>query len=72
MHLGCSPTRCARTRPLHSRRCSTYRRWLPGLRGYLDRHGLDGLYAQMDALAELDASAREQRLETLLAADSSG
>jgi len=51
---------------------STYRRWLPGLRGYLDQHGLDGLYAQMDALAELDESAREQRLEALLAADPSG
>ncbi len=45
---------------------TTYRRWLPGMLWYLDRYGLEGLYAQMSMLEALSQDAREQRLEAWL------
>jgi predicted aminopeptidase len=45
---------------------TTYRRWLPALVWYIDAHGLDDFYTQMDALAQLDPAERERRLEQWL------
>jgi len=56
-------------RPLnnaHLASVATYRRWLPGLRWLLEARGLDGFYAEMTALAELDLSERRVRLEEWL------
>lgn len=47
---------------------TTYRRWLPGLLWYIDAHGLDAFYAQMDELEQLDPAERERRLEQWLMA----
>ena len=50
---------------------ATYRRWLPGLSWYLERHGLEALYAQMERLEDLSVEERERELEAWLeAADS--
>jgi predicted aminopeptidase len=42
---------------------ATYRRWLPGLNWYLEHHGLEELYAQMDLLEALGMEDRERKLE---------
>jgi predicted aminopeptidase len=47
---------------------ATYRRWLPGLRWYIDQHGLEALYDEMDELGDLGPAERELRLERWLAA----
>ncbi|HSG65354.1 MAG TPA: aminopeptidase [Gammaproteobacteria bacterium] len=52
---------------------ATYRRWLPGLSWYLERNGLEALYAQMERLEALGARERERELEAWLdAADPAG
>ncbi len=53
------------SRPLnnaHLASVATYRFWLPGLRWLLESRGLDGFYAEVEALGEL---APEQRHESL-------
>jgi len=46
---------------------STYRRWLPGLIAFIDRHGLGALYTEMAALTDLKPTERERRLQAMLA-----
>ena len=46
----------------------TYRRWLPGLSWYIDRHGLAALYERMDEIEDMPAAARDALLESWLAA----
>ena len=43
---------------------ATYRRWVPALRHRLAEAGLDAFYSDVEALAELDAEARTQQLES--------
>ncbi len=46
----------------------TYRRWLPGLSWYIDRHGLATLYEQMEEIEDMPTAARDGLLQSWLEA----
>jgi len=51
---------------------STYRRWLPGLSWYIERHGLAALYAQMTEIEDMPQAERDALLQSWLAAAQTG
>ncbi|MED5535411.1 MAG: aminopeptidase [Pseudomonadota bacterium] len=53
-------------RPLnnaHLASFSTYGRWLPGMRSFLEALGLEGFYGEMEVLGKLSSSERRVRLQ---------